>query len=607
MGGAGPGRRHQELPRAIEKTPAARVVPAVPTFSVEGGFWYRIPPHLQPDIGVGSIVRVPLGGRRVRGYVVEMADRSPDRLKEIGALSGDARVFDEKLLQSLAWAAGHYVGPLPVLLDKAAPPTLPGSPPEPVEVETSTRGKASTELSRFLEDVGAGRRRPVVAYVTHWSDADWVTIAQPASATTSTLIVVPTVRESQALATALGPGHGDRVVLVPEGAGSDVTRAWEKANSGGRIVIGTPRISYWSIRGLKLAVVFEEGRRAMKDRQTPTVHVRDLMRTRARIEGFGLLFVGPTPSVELIAAGAEMIRSGRPWGLIEVVDRREDPPGSGFFSERTVAALAASVKAGERSFVFTHRRATDASARCRSCRALRLCRSCDSHVGVAPKCPRCGTVTGECLHCGGGSFEPMGSIPARIVQQLRARLGAEHVGEVGDGRQVTVGTERDLAGLEDLGLAVAVDPDALLHGQNYRASEEALRVLARLVGSVGRRRGHRTIIQTSDPESDLVAALRRGDPVPYLEGVLARRARDGFPPATEMIAVEARNVDPSAVHGVLESAAPGMLLGPATLDDRHRWLLQGDLRQARRELRNGLQKLRDAGATLRVDVDPIDL
>ena len=35
--------------------------------------------------------------------------------------------------------------------------------------------------------------------------------------------------------------------------------------------------------------------------------------------------------------------------------------------------------------------------------------------------------------------------------------------------------------------------------------------------------------QTSMPDAPLVTALRRGDPVPYLEGLLVERARLGCP------------------------------------------------------------------------------
>jgi primosomal protein N' len=201
----------------------------------------------------------------------------------------------------------------------------------------------------------------------------------------------------------------------------------------------------------------------------------------------------------------------------------------------------------------------------------------------------------------------MGTIPSRLVKEIASRVGAGRVAEAGEGAPITVGTERDLAGLSGLTMAVAVDPDALIHGQNYRSSEEALRILARLVGSVGRSRGYRTILQTSDPGSGLISALRRGEPIPYLEEVLAHRARDGFPPASEMMAIEARGVPPATVNAALQELAVGMVMGPVEANDRHRWLLQGDLQQVKQGLRKALQKLRDGGATIRVDADPIDL
>jgi primosomal protein N' (replication factor Y) len=575
---------------------------------VDAGFWYSIPQHLSKDVRIGSILRVPLGGRRVRGYVIGLDPDREGKLKEILGVSGEEPVFDADLLQSLRWAANHYVGPMSVLLDKAAPPTLPGRL-TPVDAAPVAAGAgAGSPIEEFVTSAVAGKRRPVTSYVVHWADVDWPKMVAPVAASVrSGLVLVPTVREAEEIFAALNDAYPGRALLMPDGSGSEVTAAWERANSGPAIVVGTPRTAYWTVNDLAIAFVFEEGRRAMKDRQTPTVHVRDLMRTRSRIEGFGLVFVGPTPSVELIAAGAEIIQPRRPWGLVEVVDRRDDPPGSGFLSERALGALRSVATQGGRAFVFTHMRAGDASTRCVTCRAIRLCGRCGSNLGRNAQCRRCGSPATDCLQCGGSSFESMGTIPSRLVKEIASRVGAGRVAEAGEDAPITVGTERDLAGLSGLTMAVAVDPDALIHGQNYRSSEEALRILARLVGSVGRSRGYRTILQTSDPGSGLISALRRGEPIPYLEGVLAHRARDGFPPASEMMAIEARGVPPATVTAALQELAVGMVMGPVEANDRHRWLLQGDLQQVKQGLRKALQKLRDGGATIRVDADPIDL
>ena len=133
------------------------------------------------------------------------------------------------------------------------------------------------------------------------------------------MVVMATAAEVEAgLAEAMGL-YGDRVVGVAGDLAVDLTRAWELAQTPGRLLIGTPRIVSWPVTGLALAVVVEEGRRAMKDRQTPTVHVREMLLTRARVEGFSLAFLGPSPSLEVLAAGAELTRVGdRAWPLVEV-------------------------------------------------------------------------------------------------------------------------------------------------------------------------------------------------------------------------------------------------------------------------------------------------
>jgi hypothetical protein len=79
-----------------------RVVPDVPSFAVDDGFAYAVPEGL--DAPVGAIVRVPLGGRRVRGWVVGTGEPSKPGLRPILSVSGDVPAFDRALLR-WRWAA----------------------------------------------------------------------------------------------------------------------------------------------------------------------------------------------------------------------------------------------------------------------------------------------------------------------------------------------------------------------------------------------------------------------------------------------------------------------------------------------------------------------
>jgi primosomal protein N' len=172
-----------------------------------------------------------------------------------------------------------------------------------------------------------------------------------------------------------------------------------------------------------------------------------------------------------------------------------------------------------------------------------------------------------------------------------------------------VGTERDLVRLGRVDLAVAVDADGLILGTNYRAAEEALRTLVRVAGVVPFGRGKRLMVQTSQPHHPVITALRRGDPIEFLEKELAAREGLGFPPAGEVIVLEVRQAptDPSVL---IEQAIAGdaTVFGPAGVRGGSRWLIQGSqLGPVRIRLREVVQHIRDQGAVVRVDVDPLDL
>ena len=173
---------------------------------------------------------------------------------------------------------------------------------------------------------------------------------------------------------------------------------------------------------------------------------------------------------------------------------------------------------------------------------------------------------------------------------------------------MTVGSERDLIGIGEVSLAVAVDIDGMAHAPTYRASEDALRLLVRLAHLVVKGKGNRLLIQTADANQPIVAALRSGHSEEFLDNLMQERRNSKFPPFGELIALE---IDRAVSVGDDIDQAIGRdarLLGPAPMGDRDRWLIQGpDLTKARIGLRQVVGLLRDKGARVRIDVDPIDL
>src|SRR5690606_24113731 len=108
----------------------------------------------------------------------------------------------------------------------------------------------------------------------------------------------------------------------------------------------------------------------------------------------------------------------RAWPLVEVVDRTEEPPGSGLVSNRARAAIAATRRQGGSVFVFTHRRGYAPAYRCANCRELRRCQVCGSRPEPDTACPRCGAPSEPCLACGTNRFEPLGAGVGRVRAEL---------------------------------------------------------------------------------------------------------------------------------------------------------------------------------------------
>lgn len=569
----------------------AQVVPDLPTFDVDDGFGYLVPDGLH--LGVGDLVRVALGGRRRRGWVVGLRRARPDRtFLPVAARSGDLPVLDPGLLGVARWVAARYVAPLAAVLRRCTPPNLPRRHHGPVP---------SLPRDGPPDPTGGARH----AYVLGGPDTEVVAgILRTALAGGNAIVTAPTVVEARRLAESLEDHLSGRVLLATsELTAAQRTRAWSRVNSGtGSALVGTREVALWRVPDLRAIVIAGEGRRGLKSPQSPTFHAREVLRRRAAIGRARLVYVGFVPTLEALTGGPLVVAtSPRPWPLVEVADRAEEPPGTGPVLERTRVAIRTVAARRGSCFVLAPRRA--ATLRCVRCHTLRRCADCGSTV--AASCPRCGRRAGPCP-CGARRFEPLGAGVDRVVADLRRSL-SRAVGPAGSGTPVEVGTERDLVGREGLDLAVAIDPDASLLAPSYRAAEETLRLLARLAGAVARGRGRRCLLQTSLPEHPVYRALRLGRPLPFLEEERREREAAGLPPAGEVLAIEVRGGDPDGeLRRISEGAA--VVHGPASAGEARRWLVQGpDLGEVRLRLRSLVQRLRDTGATVRIDVDPLEL
>jgi len=104
----------------------AEVVIALP---LEKTFHYAIPPQLRFICEVGKRVLVPLGKRKVTGYVLGTCADLPSGIKnkdikEIIDCLDETPLFDQGMLQFFCWIADYYLAPLGQVIKTALPPGI---------------------------------------------------------------------------------------------------------------------------------------------------------------------------------------------------------------------------------------------------------------------------------------------------------------------------------------------------------------------------------------------------------------------------------------------------------------------------------------------------
>jgi primosomal protein N' (replication factor Y) len=536
---------------------------------------------------VGTIVRVPLHGRRVGGWVVGLADEAAtDRpLQPLAKVTGWGPPADVVALAR--WAAWRWAGRPAQLLGTASPPrAVRGLPtPPPPRPQASTLQGTGVTVHRIPP---AGDVLPLALAVAGCDDA---------------LVLAPSSSAARYLAARL-QGDGHRVALVPQD--------WAMAAAGGCVAVGT-RAAAWAPRpALGAVLVVDEGDEAYQEERVPTWNARDVAVERARRAGVPCLLTAPCPSLEALAHGPLVTpsrteeRAG--WPVLEVVDRRPEPPGSGLYSSRLVA-LAREAEADARLVCVLNRKGRARLLACAACRELARCEACGAAVegaGDGLRCRRCGTERPTvCLACGGSRLATLrvGVTRAREELELLANRPVAEVtadtaaGPPPAGVPILVGTEAVLHRVAGAGAVAFLDFDQELLAPRYRAADAALGMLARAARLVGgRRESARILVQTRLPGHEVIDAAVHADPSRLAVVEAARRAALRFPPETAVAAVSGQAA--AAFVAALPTDGTVEVLGPAN----DRWLVRAPDHRA---LCDALAVTPRPPGRLRVEVDPL--
>lgn len=568
----------------------ARVVTAVAGIDKE--FDYLVPEGLEASVAVGTEVRLPLSGRRVGGWVVELPDRPVTGitlrpLAKVRGVGPDADLVDLTGWAAWRWAAKRSTFLRTASADRAvprlppaAPPHAPAPPPAPPVPVPLAPGPHLLELAPATDPTA---------------------LVAAAAQAGPTLVIVPSAARAAVLAGRLRRA-GASVALLPDD--------WPAARAGrAGVVIGSRAAAFGPCPGLAAVVVLDAHDEGLVSEGAPTWSALSVAAERAARRGVPFLAVTPVPTPELLAMGPlrrqERGAALAGWAITEVVDRRADDPRTGLWSERVVAAIRAPGPVA----VILNRTGRVRLLACANCGDLARCETCGAALSSPEPgllvCGRCGrhrpTV---CMDCGSTRVRALRIGVSRAREELEA-LAGRPVGEVTaadrdlPATEVLVGTEALLHRLgpgSGVSAVAFADFDQELLAPRATAPSRALAMVA-LASRVVRGRAGRVLIQTRQPDHPVVRAAAASDPLLALEGQDEMRRALRLPPhaAVAVVRGDAAASWVPALEGV-------EVTGP---DPGGAWLVRAPGSAA---LCDALAAAaRPATGTLRVAVDPAGL
>jgi primosomal protein N' (replication factor Y) len=537
----------------------ARVVPDVT--GLDKQFDYVVPEALCDRVSIGSMVRVPLHGRRIGGWVVSLGP--PDgsvslaRLVPLAKWSGIGPASD--MLDLARWASHRWAaGRLRPLLVAASPPAMVGSLPAP----TARRGIADHDASL-----------PRVIRLP--PSAEQFAVVVEALGRGPVLVVHPSIEQARRLAVRLREA-GYTTAVHPE--------QWARAAGGVDVVIGG-RSAVWSpCADLRTIVVLDEHDESLQEERSPTWHARDVAIERARRATVPCVLVSPCPSATALHwAGTSLRRPSvsderEGWPILEIVDRTKEEPWK---RSLLTSPLIQHLRQSTQRVICVHN--TKGRARllaCRTCKALQRCERCEAAVvqddSGSLVCRRCGTVRPVvCQNCGSGALALIRPGVSRLREEIEAAADRPVGVVTGDSDSVPdcdvlIGTEAVLHRARHADVVAFLDLDAELLAPRYRAGEQAMTLLARAARLVGgRAAGGRLLVQTFLPRHEVLQAVLLADPWRAAKIELSRREMLGLPPFAALAAVSGNTAEEFATATGLEASAAGavVLLRAPTWDE----------------------------------------
>ncbi len=344
------------------------------------------------------------------------------------------------------------------------------------------------------------------------------------------------------------------------------------------IVVGTRSAVFAPLEQISLIVMDEEQEHTYKSESSPRFHARDVARFRAAHHNALLLLASATPSVESYAKAKAGIYTLCPltkrFGQatlpdVSLVDMKDqvNAGNATAFSTPLLNMLEQVLEQKKQAILLLNRRGYHPYVSCGSCGKVMECSDCsismtyhrDNNRMMCHYCGASAPVHTKCPACGGEMMKMTGLGTQKAQEQLETllpnarvlRMDAdttlsrysheEKLEAFGAGEyDILLGTQMVAKGLDfpNVSLVGVLTADQMLNSNDYRAYERGFALLTQVVGRAGRSGGGgKAVIQTTQPDHDLIALSKSQDYDSFFEEEIQIRKMMQYPPYCDICLV----------------------------------------------------------------------
>ena len=364
---------------------------------------------------------------------------------------------------------------------------------------------------------------------------------------------------------------------------------WKKVirnSNKARVVIGARSSIFLPFNNLGLIIVDEEHENAYKQfNPAPRYHARDSAIFLANIHNAKTLLGSATPSIEsyfnAITNKYGLIKLDKRFGNIslpEIIinDLKESivkKTITGNFSKLLLNNIKEACQNKEQIILFQNRRGHSPYLECSSCGFVYQCINCDVSLTYHQatnqlKCHHCGYQEENnilCKKCSNDNILKRGVGTQQVENEIKSLLPDVNVkrmdhdstrkknsfqeiisGFENNDFEILIGTQMLTKGLDfkNVSLVGVINADSLIYFPDFRSQEKCFQLLQQVAGRSGRakKRG-KVIIQTFNPNHELINKIVKNDYVGMFNEQLNQRFTFEYPPYTRLIKIILKQQD----------------------------------------------------------------